>query len=67
MGALEKLQQLLKDYDAVVDSEITFPRYRILPKEVELAMEVIKNHGYLVVFKIVKDPKKVLPKNSSEK
>lgn len=50
-----ELKALLQKHNLKISVVVDFPQYRILPKEVELALEVIKSHGgqYLTSYTLV--------------
>lgn len=41
----QELEPLLKKHRLKMGAVPTFPRYKILPIDVQLALEVLKNHG----------------------
>ena len=54
----EQIAEILKANGLVYDYQITFPKYRILPDEVQLALKVLRNNGMTVLFSIVPEKKK---------
>ncbi len=48
--ANEEIQEVLKKYHVKVDQSIEFPVYRILPDEIQLALNILKKHGMKIVF-----------------
>lgn len=54
----EKIKTILKENGLVFDYQITFPKYRILPDEVQLALKVLRNNGMVIVFSVVPDKNK---------
>jgi hypothetical protein len=40
-----KLKELLKEYNLEIRTVLDFPRYKILPLDVQLALQVLENHG----------------------
>lgn len=51
----EQIQKILKENKLKFDYQFTFPVYRILPDEVQLALKVLQKHGLTVVFTVVSD------------
>lgn len=56
---MEKIDQvdaqiinILKEHECKLGYEMTFPRYKIIPDEVKLAMLVLKNHGMVIQMTI---------------
>ncbi len=45
IDANAELDNFLKEHKQEVNFNITFPIYRILPAEVELALKVLEKHG----------------------
>ena len=53
MKQVEKeIQQILKDYNCRLHYRITFPQYRVLPEEVQLALSVLARHGMKITIEI---------------
>lgn len=55
----KEITDLLEKHGLKHSYEFTFPRYRILPDEVDLALKVLQNHGMRVVIVLI--PKDALP------
>ena len=43
--AHDEIKKVLKEHDLRIDQVISFPVYRKLPDEVQLALKVITKHG----------------------
>lgn len=48
--AEKELQEVLKKHKAVIGFEISFPIYKQIPDEVNLALRVVKKHGMTISF-----------------
>lgn len=53
----EQIRKILIENGLVFDYQFTFPKYRILPDEVQLALKVLRNNGLTVVFSVVPEKK----------
>lgn len=47
---IEEITQALKKHNLRVNYEISFPRYRVMPDEVRLALNVLRNHGMKITI-----------------
>lgn len=54
--AQKELEALLEKYQASLGFQISFPIYREIPVEVQLALQIVKKHGMTISF--VLEPKK---------
>lgn len=52
--AEKELAILLKKHGVKLDFEMNFPKYRILPDEVQLALSVLGNHGVKIELSLAK-------------
>ena len=50
----KEIQDILNKYNLKISYEFDFPRYKILPPEVKLALKVLENNGMKIVF-VLKD------------
>lgn len=48
----KELKELLKKHGKKLNYEFDFPKFRILPEEVLLAIKVLENNGLVVVIKL---------------
>jgi hypothetical protein len=54
--AFKEIQTILNKYNLLVDYQVTFPIYRILPDEVKLALKVLEKHGMKILFVLKEKP-----------
>ena len=48
--ANKEIQAILKKHGLKINQTISFPRYKILPDEVQLALKILSNHGMKIQF-----------------
>lgn len=51
--AEKEIQKILKEHGLKTSYEIAFPRYNILPDEVQLALKILSKHGMKIVFILI--------------
>lgn len=54
----EEIKQIMSKNGLKFDYQFTFPVYRIIPDEVQLALKVLQKHSLTVVFSVVPDKTK---------
>ena len=53
----KEIESLLKKMNMSIGFGISFPRYKIIPEEVDLAMKIVKKHGMKITFLIQSEKK----------
>jgi len=48
--AEKEIQDILKKHNLKIGYKLDFPRYKILPDEVQLALKVLANNGLKISF-----------------
>lgn len=48
--AQKEIEEILKKHKLEIGYSVTFPIYKILPDEIELALKVIAKHGMKISF-----------------
>jgi len=52
--ANKEIQEVLKKYGLKTSLELSFPIYRILPDEVQLALKILGKHGMKIIYTLEK-------------
>lgn len=52
MTPQNEIDQVLEKYNLTIGYELSFPRYRIIPDEVRLALSVLKTHGMKITISL---------------
>lgn len=48
----KRIRELLKRYNLQIGYGFSFPRYKILPDEVKLALVILQTHGLKIIFSL---------------
>lgn len=46
----EEIREILKKHNLKISYEISFPKYKILPDEVQLALKILAKNGMKILF-----------------
>lgn len=53
--AEKEMTELLRKYGVKISYELAFPRYKVVPDEVKLALSMLKIHGMRLLIKLEPD------------